>query len=196
MDAVGRVKAAARRGGNIELTISAPYGDLKDGESVSVNGACLTVVEAGGGRFRVQAVATTQKRTLFGDLKAGDPVNLERALKAGDRLGGHIVQGHVDGVATVTAVKGSKDARVLDLRVPAEVSETAVLHGSITVQGVSLTVNALPKPGVVQISLIPYTLDHTTLGGLKSGDKVHVEADVIGKHVKALMTKRTRTRRT
>lgn len=194
MDALGRVEVAERRGANIELTISAPYGDLAEGESVAVNGACLTVVEARGGRFRVQAVATTLGRTLFGELKPGDLVNLERSIKVGDRLGGHLVQGHVDGVATVTAVKGAKDVRVLDLRVPAEVGATVVLHGSITVHGVSLMVNALPKPGVVQISLIPYTLEHTTLGGLKAGDRVHVEADLIGKHVKQLIPRR-RTRR-
>lgn len=183
MDAVGRVEAAEKRGGNVELTIRAPYDDLKAGESVAVNGACLTVVDVHGGAFRVQAVATTQDRTRFAALKAGDRVNLERALKAGDRLGGHMVQGHVDSVAEVLRVDDANHQRLLDLRVAGEVAATAVLHGSITVDGVSLTVNALPKTGVVQISLIPYTLEHTTLGALRPGDRVHVEADMIGKHV-------------
>lgn len=190
MDAVGRVEAAEKRGGNVELTIRAPYDDLKAGESVAVNGACLTVVDVNGGAFRVQAVATTQDRTRFAALRAGDRVNLERALKAGDRLGGHIVQGHVDGVAEVLRVDEANHQRVLDLRVDGEVAATAVPQGSITVDGVSLTVNALPKTGVIQISLIPYTLEHTTLGGLKKGDRVHVETDVIGKYVKHLMEKR------
>lgn len=183
IDAVGRVDAAARRGGNIELTIAAPYTDLAKGESIAVNGACLTVIEADSGRFRVQAVATTQDRTLVAVLRPGDRVNLERALKAGDRLGGHMVQGHVDGVAEVVQVNDANHQRLLDLRIGQRLPGTTVLHGSIAVNGVSLTVNALPKRGVVQISLIPYTLEHTTLGELKKGDQVHVEMDVVGKYV-------------
>lgn len=195
MDAVGRVDVAARRGGNVELTILAPYDDLRVGESIAVNGACLTVLEAAGGRFRVEAVATTQDRTLFSVLQPGDRVNLERALKAGDRLGGHMVQGHVDGVAKVVQVNDANRQRLLDLRVGNAVSGTTVLHGSIAVNGVSLTVNALPKPGVVQISLIPYTLAQTTLGELKKGDQVHVEADVVGKYVRDLVGGRGRKKR-
>ena len=187
IDAVGRVQSAERRDGNIELTIAAPYDDLRNGESVAVNGACLTVVEVISGAFRVQAVATTQDRTRFASLKAGDRVNLERPLKSGDRLGGHLVQGHVDGVAEVVRVSSANDERVLDLRVAGDVAGATVLHGSITVDGVSLTVNALPKPGVIQISLVPYTQEHTTLGQLAKGDRVHVEADIIGKYVKELM---------
>ena len=187
IDAVGRVQSAERRDGNIELTIAAPYDDLRNGESVAVNGACLTVVEVISGAFRVQAVATTQDRTRFASLKAGDRVNLERPLKSGDRLGGHLVQGHVDGVAEVVRVSSANDERVLDLRVAGDVAGATVLHGSITVDGVSLTVNALPKPGVIQISLVPYTQEHTTLGQLAQGDRVHVEADIIGKYVKELM---------
>jgi len=181
----------------IEIAISAAYDDLENGESIAINGACLTVIGFGSGQFRVEAVATTQERTRFGDLKPGDRVNLERSLKAGDRLGGHFVQGHVDGVAQVTATSEAKGGRILDLRVPAEIGRTAVLHGSITVEGVSLTVNALPKPGTIQISLIPYTLDHTTLGGLKVGDRVHVEGDMLAKFTKSLIDgeRRSRTRK-
>ena len=181
------MQSAERRDGNIELTIAAPYDDLRNGESVAVNGACLTVVEVISGAFRVQAVATTQDRTRFASLKAGDRVNLERPLNSGDRLGGHLVQGHVDGVAEVVRVSSANDERVLDLRVAGDVAGATVLHGSITVDGVSLTVNALPKPGVIQISLVPYTQEHTTLGQLAQGDRVHVEADIIGKYVKELM---------
>jgi riboflavin synthase len=114
-------------------------------------------------------------------------VNLERALRAGDRLGGHIVQGHVDGVGTVLAVEERGDALVADIEVPPELAPLLVPHGSVAVDGVSLTVNALPSDGVLQISLIDYTRRHTTLGELAPGDRVHVEGDVIGKFVQRLV---------
>jgi len=183
--AVGRIKAGKRDGG-LTLTILAPYRGLKRGESVAVNGACLTVERVVRGGFTVHAIATTLDRTLIGEFAPGRRVNLERALRAADRLGGHLVQGHVDGIARVTAVTDREDARLLDLAVPAEVRAVTVLHGSITVDGVSLTVNALPASGAVQVSLIPYTRAHTTLGALAAGDRVHVEGDVLGKYVRAL----------
>jgi riboflavin synthase len=117
-------------------------------------------------------------------------VNLERALQVGDRLGGHLVQGHVDGVGSVQRVAEREDARLLDLTVPAEVARVSVPLGSITVDGVSLTVNAIPAPGVIQISLIPFTLQHTTLGERRVGDRVHLEADTIGKYVAELLRAR------
>jgi riboflavin synthase len=115
---------------------------------------------------------------------------LERALRVGDRLGGHLVQGHVDGVGTVLHVATREDARLLDLQVPAEVARVSVPLGSVTVDGVSLTVNAMPDPGTIQISLIPFTLEHTTLGDRRPGDRVHLEADTIGKYVQALLERR------
>lgn len=190
--ALGRVKASRREPGagsrpsGVALTIGAPYRGLKRGESISVNGACLTVEKVVKGGFTVHAVSTTLDRTLIGEYAAGRQVNLERALKASDRLGGHIVQGHVDGVAQVIAIADRDDARLLDLEVPGDVREVTVPHGSITVDGVSLTVNGLPPSGVVQVSLIPFTRTHTTLGAVKVGDRVHVEGDVLGKYVKAL----------
>ncbi len=114
-------------------------------------------------------------------------MNLERALQVGDRLGGHLVQGHVDGVGTVERVATREDARLLDLSVPEEVARVSVPLGSVTVDGVSLTVNAIPAPGVIQISLIPFTLQHTTLGERQAGDRVHLEADTIGKYVAQLL---------
>ncbi len=183
IDAVGRVEAVERRGGAIEIRIAAPYDDLAPGESVAVNGACLTAIAPRPGVFQVQVVPTTTSRTHLGDLDVGDRVNLERALRVGDRLGGHFVQGHVDGVARVVGRSDEQGQRLLDLRVPPAVRSQVILHGAIAVDGVSLTVNALPKPGVVQISLIPYTLAQTTLGGLKVGDAVQVEADMLGKYV-------------
>jgi riboflavin synthase len=113
-------------------------------------------------------------------------VNLERAVRAADRLGGHLVQGHVDGVGTVERAERRGDAQVYDVRVPAAVTEVTIAHGSVAVDGVSLTVNAIPAPGVVQISLIPHTAAVTTLGALTPGDRVHVEADVVGKYVRQL----------
>jgi riboflavin synthase len=157
------------------------------GESIAVDGACLTVQAANSGSFEVHVVRTSVERTRFGDYARGQKVNLERALRIGDRLGGHLVQGHVDGVGTVELVREEDDARLLDLRVPASVGRISVLLGSITVDGVSLTVNAKPEPDVVQISLIPFTLQHTTLGERIAGDRVHLEADAIGKYVAGLM---------
>lgn len=190
--ALGRVKAGKREAGGgkreagLTLTILSPYRSLRRGESIAVNGACLTVENVVKGGFTVHAIATTLGRTLIGEYAPGRQVNLERALKASDRLGGHIVQGHVDGVGRVIAVADREDARLLDLDVPKEVREVTVPHGSITVDGVSLTVNALPVSGAVQVSLIPFTRAHTTLGAAKVGDRVHVEGDVLGKYVKAL----------
>jgi riboflavin synthase len=154
---------------------------------VAVNGGCLTVSAVLERGFAAHVVRTSLDRTRFGDLRAGERVNLERALGVGDRLGGHLVQGHVDGVGTVVRVAASEDARLLDLEVPAGVARMSVPLGSITVDGVSLTVNAVPAPGTIQISLIPFTLEHTTLAERGPGDRVHLEADTIAKYVAALM---------
>jgi len=185
VDAVGRIDAVHVNNG-VELRVKASYKGVKKGESIAVNGACLTVERVVKGGFTVHAVQTTLGRTLIGEWKKGRSVNLERALKATDRFGGHFVQGHVDGVGTIGRVAEADDALLVDIRVPADVEETTVLHGAITVDGVSLTVNALPSPGVMQVSLVPFTREHTTLGGLKPGDRVHVEADVLGKYVRQL----------
>ncbi len=194
VSAVGRVAKATRETGNgkreagLVLTIRAPFRGLKRGESVAVNGACLTVERVVPGGFTVHAVDTTLGRTLIGEWRPGRRVNLERAVRAIDRLGGHLVQGHVDGVAQVERVAEleAADALLVDLRVPPEVAEVSIPHGSITVDGVSLTVNALPGDGAVQVSLIPFTRARTTLDALRPGDRVHVEGDVLGKYVRHL----------
>lgn len=180
--------AGTEDGGRV-LRIRAPYRGLKRGESVAVSGACLTVTRVLRRAFEVEAVVTTLGRTLFGEYARGRRVNLERAVRAADRLGGHLVQGHVDGVGTVERVERRGDAWVVDLRVPPEVAEVTILHGSVAVDGVSLTVNALPAPGVVQISLIPHTVAVTTLGVLAVGDRVHLEADIVGKYVRQLCSR-------
>ena len=191
VSAVGRVAKAARNGGGVHLSIRAPYKGLRRGESIAVNGACLTVESVVRGGFTAHAVETTLDRTLMGEWVAGRPVNLERAVRAIDRLGGHLVQGHVDGVAGVTRVTKQGDTVLVDLDVPPDVLEVSILHGSLTVDGVSLTVNALLDRGSVQISLVPFTRAHTTLGALRPGDRVHVEGDVLGKYVRRLCRSET-----
>ena len=172
-----------------EFRVQCGYADLADGESIACNGACLTVRECGPGWFTVAAVVTTLDRTTIAHWAEGTRINLERALAVGDRLGGHIVQGHVDGVGRITAVTRRDDAVVVDVEVAADLMPLMVPHGSITIDGVSLTVNALPGGAgarTVQLSLIEYTLRHTTLGALAPGGLVHVEADVVGKFVQRL----------
>jgi riboflavin synthase len=184
---VGTVRTAHATERGLELTIATAYGDLEPGESIAVDGACLTVAAMAQGSFTVQVVPTTLERTRFGDLRAGSRVNLERALRVGDRLGGHMVQGHVDGVGKVLRVETADGVRILDLEAPPEVARVSVPLGSVTVDGVSLTVNAVPAPGTIQISLIPFTLEHTTLADRRPGDRVHLEADTIGKYVESLL---------
>ncbi len=184
---LGSVAAVEADGDGLKLTIAAPYAEVVPGESIAVNGACLTVVDTGPGTFSVEVVVTTRQRTTLSELGVGSVVNLERALAVGDRMGGHFVQGHVDGVAELVRMARTADALLLDLRVPADIWAVTVLQGSIAFDGVSLTVNALPESDVVQVSIIPYTAEHTTLGSLKIGDRVHVESDMLGKIVQRLL---------
>lgn len=186
IEQIGEIESVQQTDAGRELRIRARFDDLEDGESIAVNGACLTVREFGSGWFQAAAVLTTLERTTIGDWHAGNRVNLERSLRAADRLGGHLVQGHVDCVGTVVAREMAGDALLVDLAVPASLEPLFVLHGSIAVDGVSLTVNEL-KPRGVQLSLIEYTLRHTTLGDLQAGSRVHVEADMIAKHVRRLL---------
>jgi riboflavin synthase len=186
----GTIQQASDNEAGRELRISAdgafdaPLMGVVLGESIAINGICLTVREIQQSNlFSVAAVSTTLERTTAGDWKVGNRVNLERAMLATDRFGGHIVQGHVDGVGTVTNISQQGSARIVDLEIPGELDDMVVLHGSITVDGVSLTVNALPAVNTVQLSLIEYTLNHTNLGALQVGQRVNIEADIIAKYV-------------
>ena len=183
---VGTIERVAATSAGREFRVRCGYAELAPGESVAVNGACLTVRESDAGWFTAAAIGTTLERTAMGSWDAGRRVNLERALKASDRLGGHYVLGHVDAVADVIGVEQVGDARLIDVVLPDALASLVVPHGSITVDGVSLTINALRDPAQVQLSIVEYTLRHTTLGDLARGDRVHIEADIIGKYVQRL----------
>ena len=184
--AVGEVVAVSTTEAGRELVIAAPYDDLRLGESIACNGACLTVRDFASETFTVGAVVTTLDFTAIGEWTIGTKLNLERALALGERLGGHIVQGHVDGVGTVVGTSMRDDAWIIDIRVPDDIDELLVLRGSIAVDGVSLTVVDLPEPRLLRISVIEHTMRHTTLGTLAAGRVVHLEADILAKHLKRL----------
>ncbi len=186
IDDVGTLVSVATTEAGRELRITCRYDDLAVGESIAVNGACLTVRSHGKGWFTVAAVVTTVGRTTVGNWREGARVNLERALRLGDRLGGHLVQGHVDGVGRVAAARRERDALLLDVTLPSELAELVVPFGSIAIDGVSLTVNAVLDSGGIQLSLIEHTLAATTLGSLAAGSEVHVEADIVGKYLQRI----------
>jgi len=161
--------------------------DTDLGASVAVNGACLTVVELGGGRLRFDVGPETLARTALGDLAAGDPVNLERPMRLGGLVGGHLVQGHVDGVGTVADLTREADTARLTIEWPGEnLAPLLIPQGSVAVDGVSLTVARL-NPRDFEIMIIPHTLTATTLGGLTRGQRVNLEMDMIGKYVQRML---------
>lgn len=186
VEQIGLVTRVTATEVGVELRIDADYEGLEPGESVAVNGVCLTVLDLGPGWFTLAAMVMTVGRTTIGNWRPGQPVNLERAMRADSRFGGHIVQGHVDGVGIVQNVEKVEDAVTLDLTLPPGLAETLVLHGSVTLDGVSLTVNRL-EGDKLQVALIDYTLRHTALGELQTGSRVNVETDVIGKYLHRLV---------
>ncbi|MBK5267294.1 MAG: riboflavin synthase [Acidimicrobiia bacterium] len=192
VEAIGVVTAVAVDTAGMRLTVEAPQLApwLKIGDSIAVNGTCLTAVELTETSFSVDAVLETLAKTNTGDLSAGSQVNLERPMKADGRFDGHIVQGHVDGVGTVTGLDPEGDGKRFSITVDDGLKRYIVDKGSVTVDGVSLTVAANTGEGF-QIALIPHTLEATILGRRQVGDRVNIEIDVIAKYVERLMGDRT-----
>jgi len=184
---LGRVDDVERNEAGARLRISgAVASKLATGDSVSVEGACLTVAGLDRGAFEADVMNQTLSLTTLGELTAGDPVNLEPALRAGEPLGGHIVQGHVDGVAEVVSAADDGIARRLGVRVPDGLERYAVEHGSVTLAGVSLTVAAVDGDRL-EVSLIPETLERTTLRAATEGKKLNLELDVLARYVERLL---------
>src|SRR5215204_1014137 len=185
---VGEVVSVEGDGRGVRLAVRAPLtaADAAVGDSVAISGVCLTVVEAPDGVVTFDAVPETLARTTLGRLNSGAHVNLEPALRAGDPLGGHYVQGHVDGVGTVRSVEAEGDGQRLWIDADATILRYLVGKGSITVEGVSLTVAGLDAQGFA-VALVPHTLEVTTLGRVAPGDRVNLETDVLAKYVERLL---------
>ncbi len=187
----GKVLRVERRGGARWLTIEFPphLTEIQLGDSISINGVCLTIVEKGDQTSKFDLSEETIKRSVLGELKEGDPVNLERALRLNDRLGGHFVTGHIDGIGVITEKKKERDFVNLRVRVPENVSKYVVPKGSIAIDGISLTVNECRGKEIL-LTIIPYTMEKTTLMDKRAGDHVNLEADILGKYVEKLLNRR------
>jgi riboflavin synthase len=186
---LGRVETLRREQDSYRLTIRAEKipPQLVIGESVCCNGACLTVTGSDSSRFTVDVMPETVRRTTIGLLRQGDPVNLERTLRVGDGLDGHIVQGHVDGVGTILRMVPEGIAKVTTISAPADLLQLMVTKGSIAIDGISLTLTDVGETHF-SVSLIPLTVQFTTLGIKKPGDKVNLETDILGKYIRKMLT--------
>ena len=184
----GKIISSRPAGGGRAFDLEAGFTltDPEEGESIAVNGTCLTAYNIRAERFTVDVSPESLSRTTLGGLRAGDMVNMERALRLSDRLGGHMVSGHIDCVGTVSAVRKEGDFTILSFTVPQEQDRYIIEKGSIAVDGVSLTVNSCAA-GTFSVSVIPLTLQMTTLGTLKSSSRVNIEVDIIGKYVEKLL---------
>ncbi|MEN9752801.1 MAG: hypothetical protein RL670_492 [Actinomycetota bacterium] len=191
IEELGRVAAIEPQQDAIRLTIagSKTLSDLSRGDSIAVNGACLTAIEITADQFTADVMRETLDKTSLGSFKVGDPVNLERAMNAATRFGGHMVLGHVDGVGHFVSREKSDNWDWVRIELPHDLMRYVVLKGSITLDGISLTVNEVDD-NVIGLSLIPETLKLTTLGSKNPGDPVNVEADVMAKHIEKLMDAR------
>lgn len=188
IEELGKVLAIEEQQDAIRLTIGAKkvLSDLGRGDSISCSGTCLTAIEIDDNGFTADVMLETLKRSSLSEVKVGDPINLERAMSAATRFGGHVVQGHVDGVGEFVSREKSENWDWVRIKVPHDLMKYVVMKGSITFDGISLTVNEIDGD-VIGLSLIPETLTVTTLGYKKPGDKVNVEADVLAKHIERLM---------
>ncbi len=188
IQSLGEVARRSARGTGARLTITAPglaRAPWVLGESIAVNGVCLTLIEGAGAEFSADLSAETLARTALGALRPGHPVNLERALKMGDPLGGHLVSGHVDGVATVVRLERDGEGRRLTIEIPRDLTRYVARKGSLCVDGVSLTVNGI-EGAQAHFAIVPHTLSATTLGGLGAGDVVNIEVDLIARYLERL----------
>ncbi len=194
IEGTGRVVEVTERETTRRVRIEATGfgGELSPGDSVAVDGACLTVTDREERTFSVDVIGTTLERTIAGTYRSGTRVNLERAMKLGARLDGHLVQGHVDGIGHLKQIVKEGEFWLMDFAVPAAVAAGTIRHGSIALNGVSLTVSELAEPDFVRVGIIPYTWEHTNLGGLGPGDPVNVEGDLIGKYVARILAARER----
>ncbi len=184
---VGTVTAVDRVPKGVRLSVRTRVSGLPRGASIAVDGACLSAVDFSGDRFTADVSAETLEKTTLGDRRAGDRVNLERPMALGDRLNGHLVLGHVDGVGEIVRREAVGEGVLVELKLPAGLAPLVVSKGSIALDGISLTVNALVDPDRISLFLIPETLRATTWGIKEVGAKVNVEADILGKHVARLM---------
>ncbi len=188
IEAVGKVASIERGGSSVRLTVSAGKvaEDVQLGDSVAINGVCLTVVHAAPPLLSFDAVPETLRRTSLGDLRGGSSVNLERALPVGGRLGGHVVQGHVDGTGRIASIRPVGDSWWIYVDVAPELMRYIVEKGSIALDGISLTV-AESADRTVAVSIIPHTWENTTLSDKRAGDAVNIECDILGKYVEKLL---------
>jgi riboflavin synthase len=196
IEELGTIDAIEDRGPGrwFRVRARAVLADARIGDSLAIDGCCLTVIERDGERFAVEAVPETLERTTLGDRLAGDRVNLERALRLDQRLGGHFVQGHVDGVGVVRAVAGEGEGARLTLELPAALVRFVAEKGSLAVDGVSLTVASARGDGC-EIALIPHTMQHTTAGGYRPGRRVNLEVDLVARYLARLLDESGATRR-
>ena len=194
VEELGEVVGLQHSGDMARLTVRGPTvtADVSHGDSIAVNGVCLTVTGLGPGEFAADVIGETLKHSTIGSLAAGQAVNLERALRADGRLGGHIVQGHVDGTGAIVSRQPGADWEVVRISVPSELARYVVHKGSVAVDGISLTVSGLSDAGPpwFEVSLIPETLQRTTLGFRPPGAEVNLEADLIAKYVERLLAGR------
>ncbi|MDX2376952.1 riboflavin synthase [Microbacterium sp. LRZ72] len=193
IEEIGRIDAVAPAGDGVRLRVHAPQGvvDAHHGDSISVSGVCLTVIEHDEAGFTADVIRQTLAMSTLGTLAVGDPVNIERATAVGDRLGGHIVQGHIDGTGRVLEVRPGDRWQVVRISLPDALAPLVVDKGSIAVDGISLTVSAVSAANLTEpwfeVSLIPETLEATTLGHRAPGDSVNIETDILARHVQRML---------
>jgi riboflavin synthase len=191
---IGEIEDLQPEGGGVRMTIAAPQSarELQVNDSIAINGVCLTVTSHTASSFIVEAVEETLLKTTIGQFRTGRRVNLELAVRLTERLGGHMVQGHVDGLGTVTRTEDKESSRLITVTLPADFMQFIIPVGSLAIDGVSLTAARVRNDSVV-VSVIPHTLEKTTLADLKAGNSVNIELDVIGKYVYRMLHGRPRS---